>query len=345
MRSGIIFSFLFLMLATHPAKATDEETSTVKTIKVTTEKARLKSIPQVIGDVGKVYAVDTAILRFSVDEKIDFIHFNDGDEVKKGQVIAQLSRGVAKADVEKAQSELNLAKNLLERSMAMLEKEPNSVPLQDIDEQKESVNLAQAEFDKNKAVLATYQIVAPFDGQLTDFSQSVGSYIEAFAPLVTIFALDPVNVAYSVSQDKLDKVALEQKVELTTDALKGEKFYGFVNYIAPDVNIKSGRVKIHARIENPDLKLFPGMFTKVKHYLDETQPSILVPQRAINVKDKQRFVWLVNADNTISRRQVKLGSNLNGGDVIVEKGLDEGDRLVILGSQWLTEGMTVEVSN
>lgn len=344
MRFGIVLSVFFLLLIISPAKATDEKPSTVSNINVTVARARLKSISQVIDDVGKVYAVDSAVLSFSVDEKIDVINFDGGEDVQKGQVIAELSHGVAKADVAKAQSEFNLAKNKWQRSMAMIKKEPNSISLQDIDELKENVNLAQAEFDQKKAILDNYQIVAPFNGRLTDFSQSAGSYIKAFDPLVTIFKLNPVDVFYSVSQDNLDKIALNQKVELSAEALTNTKFSGVVNYIAPDVSIKSGRVNVHARVDNHDLKLFPGMFVNVKHYLDSKKRYLLVPQKSINAKDKQRFVWLVNADNTISQRQVKLGKNLNSGDVIVEKGLKEGDQVVTTGNQWLADGMTVEVN-
>nr|WP_254219102.1 biotin/lipoyl-binding protein [Vibrio mimicus] len=85
-----------------------------------------------------------AVLSFNIDEKISLIHVKDGDEVKKGQLIAELSSGIAKADVAKAQSEFNLAKNKLGRSLNMIKREPGSIPPQEIYELKENVNLAKA---------------------------------------------------------------------------------------------------------------------------------------------------------------------------------------------------------
>ncbi|ENM5918942.1 efflux RND transporter periplasmic adaptor subunit [Vibrio mimicus] len=314
-----------------------------KMTRVSVTEAELKSIPETIEDVGKVFAVDMAALSFNIDEKISLIHVNDGDRVKKGQLIAELSSGIARTDVAKAQSEFNLARNKLGRSLNMIEREPGSIPPQEIYVLKENVNLAKAELEQKKVILKNYQLIAPFDGYLTDFKQSEGSYIKSFTPLVSIFKLNPVEIFYSVSQEDLEKVALNQNVEVTTSAVKNTTFNGVVDYISPKVNLNSGQVDVHARVKNPALKLSPGMFVNVKHFIDSNQQYVLVPQTAINVKDKERYVWLLNNDQTVSQRSVKLGANLNDGNVVIQEGLVEKDQVVITGSQWLKEGTKVQV--
>ncbi|ENM5906548.1 efflux RND transporter periplasmic adaptor subunit [Vibrio mimicus] len=338
----LAFYAICLLLPSINALA-DNNPQQEEVVRVSVAEAKLKSIPETIDDVGKVYAVDMAVLSFNIDEKISLIHVKDGDEVKKGQLIAELSSGIAKADVAKAQSEFNLAKNKLGRSLNMIKREPGSIPPQKIYELKENVNLAKAELDQKEAILQNYQLIAPFDGYLTDFKQSEGSYIKSFSPLVSLFKLNPVEIFYSVSQENLCKVALNQNVSVTTNAVKNTTFNGVVDYISPEVNMSSGRVDVHARVKNPALKLSPGMFVNVKHFTNNNQPFVLVPQTAINVKDKERYVWRLNKDQTVSQKTVKLGANLNDGNVVIQEGLVEKDQVVITGNQWLKEGMKVQV--
>ncbi|ENM5774814.1 efflux RND transporter periplasmic adaptor subunit [Vibrio mimicus] len=338
----LAFYAICLLLSSINALA-DNNPQQEEVVRVSVTEAKLKSIPETIDDVGKVYAVDMAVLSFNIDEKISLIHLKDGDKVKKGQVIAELSSGIAKADVAKAQSEFNLAKNKLGRSLNMIKREPGSIPPQEIYELKENVNLAKAELDQKEAILQNYQLTAPFDGHLTDFKQSEGSYIKSFSPLISIFKLNPVEIFYSVSQENLEKISLNQDVAVTTNAVKNTTFNGVVDYISPEVNMSSGRVDVHARVKNPALKLSPGMFVNVKHFTNNNQRFVLIPQTAINVKDKERYVWRLNKDQTVSQRTVKLGANLNDGNVVIQEGLIEKDQVVITGNQWLKEGMKVQV--
>ena len=182
--------------------------------RVVVSEARLKTVPLEISDVGKMYAVDSVVLSFNIAEKINVIHFQDGDEVKQNQVVAELDSSIARTDVAKARSEFNLARNKLSRSQDMIDREPGSIPPQKIYELNELANLAKAELEQKKAILDNYRVLAPFSGRLADFKQSVGSYIESFDPLVTLYKRDPIEVFYSVSQDKIEEIALNQKVEI-----------------------------------------------------------------------------------------------------------------------------------
>ncbi len=337
---------LFLVLTSPLALKAEVKNGQAEEIaRVVVSEAKLKTVPLEISDVGKMYAVDSVVLSFNIAEKINVIHFQDGDEVKQNQVVAELDSSIARTDVAKARSEFNLARNKLSRSQDMIEREPGSIPPQKIYELNELANLAKAELDQKKAILDNYRVLAPFNGRLADFKQSVGSYIESFDPLVTLYKRDPIEVFYSVSQDKLEEISLNQNVEITSAAVKDKKFHGVVNYISPNVNINSGRVDVHARVRNPDFKLSPGMFVNVKHFLDTKEENVLVPQTAINVKDKERYVWLLSDDNTVSKKSVELGSNLNDGNVVIKAGVEENDRIVTIGSQWLKDGMKVNVKD
>ncbi|NOH35133.1 efflux RND transporter periplasmic adaptor subunit [Vibrio chagasii] len=313
-------------------------------IPVTIEKAHKQAFTSSINEVGKIRATDSAALTFSASDKILEIHFKDGDSVKKGELIAQLDNTKAKADLDKARSSLALAKSKLKRVQELLKKQPDSMSQQDVEELKEQANLAAADFRQKEALMNDYLLVAPFDGQLTNFNHSVGSKIDSSTALVSLIKLDPVEVQYSIGQSDLGNAKLGQNVSIQVDAFTDEAFSGVVDYIAPAVDESSGRVEVHAHVTNPEHRLVPGMFAKVSQMTSEDSTKMVVSQNAVQAKDAERFVWVVNGNN-IEQRIVELGVNTNDGYVVVEKGLQLGDNVVVTGQQNLKKASLVKVMN
>ncbi|MFV8463212.1 efflux RND transporter periplasmic adaptor subunit [Vibrio campbellii] len=313
-------------------------------IPVTIEKAHKQAFTSSINEVGKIRATDSAALTFSASDKILEIHFKDGDSVKKGELIAQLDNTKAKADLDKARSSLALAKSKLKRVQELLKKQPDSMSQQDVEELKEQANLAAADFRQKEALMNDYLLVAPFDGQLTNFNHSVGSKIDSSTALVSLIKLDPVEVQYSIGQSDLGNAKLGQNVSIQVDAFTDEAFSGVVDYIAPAVDESSGRVEVHAHVTNPEHRLVPGMFAKVSQMTSEDSTKMVVSQNAVQAKDAERFVWVVNGNN-IEQRIVELGVNTNDGYVVVEKGLQQGDNVVVTGQQNLKKASLVKVMN
>ncbi|MEZ9463001.1 efflux RND transporter periplasmic adaptor subunit [Vibrio splendidus] len=313
-------------------------------IPVTIEKAHKQAFTSSINEVGKIRATDSAALTFSASDKILNIHFKDGDSVKKGELIAQLDNTKAKADLDKARSSLALAKSKLKRVQELLKKQPDSMSQQDVEELGEQANLAAADFRQKEALMNDYLLVAPFDGQLTNFTHSVGSKIDGATALVSLIKLDPVEVQYSIGQSDLGNAKLGQNVSIQVDAFVDEAFSGVVDYIAPAVDESSGRVEVHAHVTNPDHRLVPGMFAKVSQMTSEDTTQMVVSQNSVQAKNAQRFVWIVNGEK-IEQRIVELGVNTNDGYVVVESGLKLGDKVVVTGQQNLKKASLVKVMN
>ncbi|UOE82076.1 efflux RND transporter periplasmic adaptor subunit [Vibrio splendidus] len=313
-------------------------------IPVTIEKAHKQAFTSSINEVGKIRATDSAALTFSASDKILNIHFKDGDSVKKGELIAQLDNTKAKADLDKARSSLALAKSKLKRVQELLKKQPDSMSQQDVEELGEQANLAAADFRQKEALMNDYLLVAPFDGQLTNFTHSVGSKIDGATALVSLIKLDPVEVQYSIGQSDLGNAKLGQNVSIQVDAFVDEAFSGVVDYIAPAVDESSGRVEVHAHVTNPDHRLVPGMFAKVSQMTSEDTTQMVVSQNSVQAKNAQRFVWIVNGEK-IEQRIVELGVNTNDGYVVVESGLKLGDQVVVTGQQNLKKASLVKVMN
>ncbi|MEZ8231245.1 efflux RND transporter periplasmic adaptor subunit [Vibrio splendidus] len=313
-------------------------------IPVTIEKAHKQAFTSSINEVGKIRATDSAALTFSASDKILNIHFKDGDSVKKGELIAQLDNTKAKADLDKARSSLALAKSKLKRVQELLKKQPDSMSQQDVEELGEQANLAAADYRQKEALMNDYLLVAPFDGQLTNFTHSVGSKIDGATALVSLIKLDPVEVQYSIGQSDLGNAKLGQNVSIQVDAFVDEAFSGVVDYIAPAVDESSGRVEVHAHVTNPDHRLVPGMFARVSQMTSEDTTQMVVSQNSVQAKNAQRFVWIVNGEK-IEQRIVELGVNTNDGYVVVESGLKLGDQVVVTGQQNLKKASLVKVMN
>lgn len=311
---------------------------------VTTEKVRVQTSTAAINEVGKLEPTYSADLTFSAGEKLKALHFQDGDMVKKGQLIAQLDDTQAVAELDKAKSSMGLAESKLNRVLALLKKQPDSMSAQDVEELRQKLNLAKADFRQKESLIQDYKIVAPFDGQLTNFTQSVGSRVEAATPLVSLVKLDPLQVHYSISQSEYGQAKLGQFVSITVDAYPNQSFTGKLDYLAPRVDESSGRVEVHAHIDNPDKRLVPGMFAKVLQKTGQARPEMVISQTAISVDGNQKFVWLVK-HNKVSQRSVKLGENKNNGDVSIKSGLSPDDIVVVTGGQNLKDGDMVAVKN
>ncbi|MCG9597621.1 efflux RND transporter periplasmic adaptor subunit [Vibrio sp. Isolate25] len=318
--------------------AEEQAPATPVTVEIVAEQSSTASI----NEVGKIKATDSAALTFSAGEKLKALNFSDGDVVKEGELIAQLDDDQAKAELDKAESSLALAESKLNRVLALLKKQPDSMSAQDVEELKQEANLARADFRQKKTDMQNYQLIAPFDGQLTNFTHSVGSRVEAATALVSLIKLDPVEVHYSISQSEVGKAKLGQTVSLTVDAYQDQTFTGTVNYIAPLVDESSGRVEIHAHLDNPDNALVPGMFAKVSQTVSEEHAEVVVSQTAIETDGDERFVWVVENEKAI-KRPITLGENTNNGYVVIESGLNLGETVVVTGRQNLTSGSRVAV--
>lgn len=314
----------------------------VDIIPVTVEAVKEASFADVVKEVGKINAIDSAILSFNASEKISAIHFSNGDKVTKGQVIAEQDNTKAKADLDKAKSTLALAKTKLERIEDLLIKEPFALAKQDVDELRENVNLADADFRQKQATMNDYLIKAPFDGQLTSFSQSIGSQIAAGTALVTLYSLNPVEVRYAISQNDFGKAQKGQGVNVAVEAYANKVFKGTVNYVAPAVDESSGRVEVHAALDNPEFKLAPGMFANIKQFYSQGVACLVVPQNSIIANNDERFVWLVRGNHAV-KQVIKLAQNTNDGYTVVTEGLAKGDLVVKTGMQNLKSDSQINV--
>ena len=168
----MIFGFIILFGISVPTFAKDKKQSAP--VAITVEHVKQAYFYDLVQEVGKVKAIDSADLSFNADNKITKIFFHNGDKVRKGDLIAQLDNSDAQAELDKSKSSLALAKTKLARINELLQREPYALSKENVDETKENVDLAKADYQQKKSTMNNYQIVAPFDGQLTTFKPICG---------------------------------------------------------------------------------------------------------------------------------------------------------------------------
>lgn len=312
--------------------------------------------------VGRVQAVSTVELQARVEGFLEQRNFKEGGLVKKGDLLYVIEKGLYEADVAKSEAQLEGAQATLKNSQLNLERQKILVSKGDVAQSvldsaqatvgsnQASVGEAQASLDTAKINLGYTEIYAPIDGRISKSLIDVGNLVDANSgTLATITSVDPIEVSFYMGEKELiedreegligdDKAALAIKL-IMADGNPYDKT-GSITYVGTEVEQSSDTIELKATFTNPDNILIPGQFVNVVVEDADPQQSLVVPQSAVQLDSKGHFVYLVDKDNKIERRDIKLGRQ-SGTVWEVSSGLDEGDRVVTQGLQKVHPGITV----
>ena len=341
-KSRILIGILAFPMMFTTLSSLANEPATTLSIPIKIQNIKNRTFNQDFQEVGKITAVDSTALTFSASEKLITKCSSDGAYVHKGEVIAKLDSTQPKAELQKSETQYAIERSKLHRMLALIQKQPDAISKQDIENQKLQTHLVQVDVQQKKDDLLNYQLIAPFNGRLTNFKYSIGSRISADDVVVSLIKNDPVKVAYSISQQELAQAASNQQVTISVDAYKNKRFTGVVNYIAPEVDSQSGRIDVQANIKNTDKLLIPGMFAKVTQHSDKNITYPIVSQTAVIVDGDKRYVWLYDGKG-VKQQPVILGDNTNDGYVVIKQGVDVNDKVVVAGQQNLKPDSLVKL--
>ena len=272
--------------------------------------------------------------------------FESGQRVKEGEVLAKLDDSVERATLESLRAERRLAEVQYKRASDLMPKQ--AVSKSDFDIAKATFDAAQARVAEQEAVIAKKSVRAPFSGLLGIRQADLGQFLQVGTPLVSLQALDPLYVDYSLPERDFQKIAVGQSVKLAMDAFPGESFTGTVSAIDSGVDEGTRSIRVRATVPNPQGRLRPGMFAEARTLLPLKNQVITVPQTAISYNTYGDFVYALQKSEDGSlvakRRQVTTGAVQNGWVEIV-KGLEAGETVVRAGLVKLRDGQAVAVDN
>jgi RND family efflux transporter MFP subunit len=267
--------------------------------------------------------------------RISKINVEVGDNVKKGQVLAEID----KAQLLQAQIQLQNKEVELGRMKALYE--AGGLSKSDFDAIEMAYNVSKTQYNNLKE---NATLVSPINGVITARNYDAGDMYAMSAPIYTVEQIVPVKLLVGISETDYTKVKKGDSVEITADALPGQTFNGKVRKIYPTVDPATRTFTVEVVIDNGNSVLRPGMFARAKVNFGMNN-SVVIPDVAV-VKQQgsgERFVYVLNEDNTVTYQKVVLGRRM-GAEYEVLEGLSDGAKVVTGGMIRLKDGIKVIVN-
>jgi multidrug efflux system membrane fusion protein len=330
---------------------------------VTVTTTRVQDVPRYLDEIGRNTAFESVSITPQVPGRITERHFQDGDNLKKGQLLfvidprpykAQLD--AAKASLQQANAALNLAKIQFERDQELVGS--RAISKQDYDTKKNTVEVVQAQIDAAKAAIETAQINldycyihSPIDGRAGSRLVDVGNVVQAnTTSLLSIQRLDPIYANFTITERDLPEVqkqmsrgTLKALVRLPGDS-EGAARPGKLEFLDNSVQNTTGTVNLRATVVNADRHFWPGQFVNVKLVLATEKGALLIPSQATQISQRGPYVYVIKSDNSADLRPVTLGQR-QGSDVVITSGLASGELVVLAGQLLVRPGGQVHIDN
>lgn len=319
--------------------------------------------------VGRIRAQQFVEVRARVEGYLQRMDFQEGSYVHKGQPLFIIDPTIYRANVEKARALLVKAKaHALKAERDLNRIRPlyvqNAASQLDLDNAvaaSESANaevgVAEADLKQAEMTLSYTTVTAPSSGYISETGADIGTLVgpSGKSLLATVVKTDTVRVDFSMTaldylRSKERNVNLghrddnrqwEPYVTVTLADGSVYPYKGLVDFASPQVDPKTGTFSVRAEMPNPDRVLLPGEFTKVRLRMDVRKDAIEVPSKALVIEKGGAYVFVVRADSVVEKRFVETGPE-TGNNTIVERGLTQGEHIVVEGYHKLRHGMKVE---
>jgi len=362
MRKYVVLTLLGLCLAGSAMAQQPPAQSGPPPVPVTADLARKQDFPVFQLGLGQVQAFNTVTIHVRVDGALDKVAFTEGQDVKQGDLLAQIdprpfqaSLDQAAATKDKDAAQLANAQHDLDRYVTLAPQ--NFTSKQVLDTQRAlvaqltaQVKADQAAVDNAKVQLGYTTITAPISGRTGIRLIDQGNIVHATdtTGLVVLTQLRPISLIFTLSETLLPKVSkalaaggLEVEAWSQDDSLKlGE---GKVALIDNQIDPTTGTMKIKATFPNEALSLWPGQFVNARLLLETRQDGITIPVSAIQRGPNGTFAWVVKPDKSVEMRPIKVAYSTSD-TALIDTGLAAGDTVVTGGQYRLVLGGTVEVT-
>ncbi|MBU6508206.1 MAG: efflux RND transporter periplasmic adaptor subunit, partial [Alphaproteobacteria bacterium] len=259
---------------------------TVSTVVATTQEWQ-----PTLTAVGSLRAVNGADLSLEVAGVVDKLYFQSGDDVNAGTVLMTLRSDDDVAKLHALQATADLSAINLARDEKQLK--INAVSKAQVDTDSATLRNAQAQVAEQQAIVDKKMLRAPFAGHLGIRAVDVGQYLAAGTNIVTLQALDPIYVDFTLPQQALAEIREGQLVTATVDTYADQSFVGKITAINPAVDVATRNVQVRATLANPDHLLLSGMYAKVTIDVGAAQRYVTLPQTAIIYNPYGNTVYVV----------------------------------------------------
>ena len=312
--------------------------------------------------LGNVTPLNTVAVRSRVDGQLMEVHYREGENVAKGNLLAVIDPRPFQVQLTQAEGQMARDREQLENARLDLQRykelwAQDSIPKQQYDTQaalvrqfEGAVKVDQGQIDSARLQLTYSRITAPIGGRVGLRQVDAGNIVHAGDPngLVVIAQLQPITVVFPIPEDSLPQVTarLKKGERLTVEAFDREQKQllatGTLLTMDNLIDPATGTVKFKAVFPNAKNELFPNQFVNARLLVETRRDSVIVPAAAIQRGSQGTFVYLVQVGDTVAIRPVTLGVT-QGDDVAIAAGLAAGELVVVDGAERLSDGSKVEV--
>ncbi len=325
---------------------------------------------KIYGDyVGRIRAQQFVEVHARVEGYLEKMLFDEGTYIEKGQTLFQIDPTLYKARVKRAEAQLNKAKAQALKAERDLNRirplfELNAASLLDLDNAianyegaTADVAVCEADMVQAQMTLGYTTVKSPISGYISERNADIGALVGPGSQslLATIVKSDTVQIDFSMtSLEYLNSKARNVNLGhadttrtwnpyVTVTMADGSvyPYQGLVNFADPQIDPKTGTFSVRAEMPNPDHILLPGQFTRVRLLMDVRENALVVPTKSVVVESGGAFIYIVRPDSVVEKRFVELGPELKN-NTVVERGIVEGEQIVVEGYHKLSHGMKVE---
>lgn len=308
-------------------------------VNVVAVEAKKQSIEDKISLVGTMAANESVEIKSEIDGVVEEIKFEEGQFVKKGQLLMSIDKTKLEASLAQAQANLKLAETTGKRYQSLIESQ--AISKQEFDQAEANLAATQAAADLVKAELKDATIEAPFDGVMGNRLISVGQFITKGTSLTFLINQNPMKAEFQIPEKYLSRLKEKQAIEVTVAAYPKEVFKGEVYFIDPQIDAVTRTALVKASVPNDEGKLRVGMFANLDLIVNVREDAIVVPETALIPKGEEVSVFVIDQESKAQPRPVKVGIRM--ADVVeITSGLKTGEQVITEGFQKIGPGSKVK---
>lgn len=339
---GILAVGLLLLGGCRPGGAEATGRSGPPPVPVVAVEARRAPVSERLALVGTLAANEAIEIKSELDGTVLEILFEEGQTVKKGDLLARLDERKLAAAVAEAEASFQLSRSNFERARQLLQ--DRLISQQEYDQAAAAFRMNEAGLELKRQQWRDARIYAPFEGTISARQVSPGQVITRNTTLTWLMDLDPVKAEFNVPERFLGQLAVGQGIEVTVAAFPDRTFAGRVFFVSPFVDPATRTALVKAEIPNPRGELKPGMFANLQLTLQVKADAILIPETALVPSGERVVVFVVDDKGLAQLRPVKIGVRM-AGEVEIAEGLKAGELVITEGVQKVRPGAPVKASS